>query len=234
MRRFLSDSWLVLVLGTAFSVALAAAQTALAPRTEANRQAALTRAVLEVVPGAVRYTERKVGLRSVYECFDAEGRPILLYLTSRGWEPGPKNAPYVWHTARWTGDEWEIRGSIQSDNNYDMGSLYVEPDGLWRIIAPTETGPQPYNPGGEVAMWLSKDQGRSWKKIKQLTHDSEFNHTYCRRPLDAHPDFYALWADGHGRKPSPSRLYFTNRNGDHVWRLPPTMSGRQAKPKIAW
>jgi electron transport complex protein RnfG len=76
MRRFLSDSWLVLVLGTVFSVTLAAAQTALAPRIEANRQAALASAVLEVVPGAVRYTERRFGLRSAYECFDAEGRPL--------------------------------------------------------------------------------------------------------------------------------------------------------------
>ena len=42
VRRFLSDSWLVLVLGTTFSVALAATETALRPRIEANRQAALT------------------------------------------------------------------------------------------------------------------------------------------------------------------------------------------------
>jgi len=73
MRRFLADSWLVLVLGTSFSVALAATQTALAPRIEANREAALASAVFEVVPGTVRYTERRVGLRPVYECFDAEG-----------------------------------------------------------------------------------------------------------------------------------------------------------------
>ncbi len=30
----------------------------------------------------------------------------------------------------------------------------------WRIIGPTETGPQPFNPGGEIAMWTSRDQGR--------------------------------------------------------------------------
>jgi len=76
MRRFLADSWLVLVLGTTFSVALAATQTTLAPRIEANRRAALTSAVFEVVPGTVRYAERRVGLRSVYECFGAEGRPL--------------------------------------------------------------------------------------------------------------------------------------------------------------
>ena len=166
--------------------------------------------------------------------FDNQGRPILLYVTSGGWEAGPKNAPRIWQTARWTGSEWEILGSIQSDNNYDMGSLYVESDGLWRIIAPTEPGPQAFNPGGEVAMWTSKDQGKSWQMVKQLTRDSRFNHTYCRRPLSAHPDFYALWADGHGRKPSESRLYFTNRDGDHVWRLPVKMDADQAKPEIAW
>jgi len=166
--------------------------------------------------------------------FDSQGRPILLYLTSGGWEAGPKNDPRVWHTARWTGSQWEIRGTIRSDNNYEMGSLYIEADDLWRIIAPTETGPQAYNPGGEVAMWVSRDQGASWEKTKQLTHDSEFNHTYCRRPVNAHPDFYAFWADGHGRRPSESRLYFTDRDGTHVWRLPPSMKTDQAKPEVAW
>jgi hypothetical protein len=166
--------------------------------------------------------------------FDAQGRPVLLYITSRGAKAGPVNDPRIWQTARWTGENWDIRGTIRSDNNYDTGSLYVEKDDLWRIIAPTETGPQPYNPGGEVAMWVSRNRGESWAKIKQLTHDSQFNHTYCRRPVNAHPDFYAFWADGHGRRPSESRLYFTNRDGDHVWRLPVVMKGQVAKPEIAW
>lgn len=164
--------------------------------------------------------------------FDAEGNPVLLVLTSGGWQSGPANGPRIWQTLRWTGDKWDIQGVIQSDNNYDMGSLYIEPDGAWRMIAPTEPGPQPFNPGGEVAMWLSRDRGKSWQKIKQLTASSEFNHTFCRRPLDAHPDFYAFWADGHGRKPSESRLYFTNREGDHVWRLPVKMQGEFAKPEV--
>jgi hypothetical protein len=165
--------------------------------------------------------------------FDADGRPVLLYITSGGWKAGPGNDPRIWQTARWTGEEWQIRGAIRSDNNYDMGSLYIEKDGTWRIIGPTETGPQPYNPGGEVAMWTSPDQGESWTKAKQLTNNSPFNHTYCRRPVNAHPDFYAIWADGHGRQPSKSRLYFTNRDGDHVWRLPVKMDAEFAKPEIA-
>ena len=161
--------------------------------------------------------------------FDSHGRPVLLFLTSGGWQSGPVNDPRTWRTARWTGTKWDIQGSITSDNNYDTGSLYVERDDLWRIIGPTQPGPQRYNTGGEVAMWTSADQGRTWKMIRQLTRRSKHNHTYCRKTVNAHPDFYAFWADGHGRKPSASRLFFCNQRGD-VWMLPPTIKGDSAKP----
>jgi hypothetical protein len=70
--------------------------------------------------------------------------------------------------------------------------------------------------------------------LKQLTRDSRFNHTYARRPVSAHPDFYALWADGNTLGPSESSLYFTDKEGNHVWRLPARMEGDSAKPQIAW
>ena len=161
--------------------------------------------------------------------FDADRRPVILYLTSGGWQSGPVNDPRTWRTARWTGSEWEIHGSITSDNNYDSGSLYIESDGLWRIIGPTQPGPQTFNTGGEVAVWTSDDEGKTWKMVRQLTSGSPMNHTYCRKPVDAHPDFYALWADGHGRQPSESRLYFCDREGN-VYLLPPLMEGESAKP----
>ena len=163
--------------------------------------------------------------------FDQQDRPVLLYLTSRGYESGPKNDPRTWTIAHWTGDHWTYSTVTTSDNNYDFGQLWMESENDWRVIAPTETGPQPYNPGGEVAMWRSTDQGKTWKQVKQLTSQSPRNHTYVRRPLGAHPDFYAFWADGHGRKPSESRLYFANRQGD-VFRLPASMSGEFAKPEL--
>lgn len=80
--------------------------------------------------------------------FDKQGRPIILFLTSRGYAAGPANDPRTWRTARWTGSTWDIRPFTTSDHNYDFGSLYVEADGTWRIIAPTEPGPQPYGAGG--------------------------------------------------------------------------------------
>jgi len=85
-----------------------------------------------------------------------------------------------------------------------------------------------------MMLWTSRDQGATWTKVKQLTHDTRFNHTYARRPVNAHPDFYAFWASGNTLEQSDSCLYFTNKNGDHVWRLPATMTGEFAKPEIAW
>jgi hypothetical protein len=163
--------------------------------------------------------------------FTSRGQPVILYLTSKGYQPGPENAPRTWTTARWTGKKWDINPVTTSDNNYDTGSLFIEKGGIWRIIAPTETGPQPYNPGGEIVIWTSKDHGRSWKKAKQITEGSKYNHTYVRSVVNRHPDFYALWADGHGRKPSPSRIYFCTRDGK-VYRLPEKMVGNFKKPEL--
>jgi hypothetical protein len=162
--------------------------------------------------------------------FDA-GAPVILYLTSKGYEAGPKNDPRTWRTARWTGKEWVFRDVTTSDHNYDHGSLYIE-NGTWRILGATEPGPQPYGTGGELALWESADRGLTWKKTRTLTHDSARNHTYPRRPLNARPEFYALWADGDARKPSESSLYFTNREGDAVWRLPTLMTGDSARPEL--
>jgi hypothetical protein len=162
--------------------------------------------------------------------FDRNGNPVILYVLSRGYESGPKNDSRVWSTARWSGRRWEVRPAFSSDHNYDVGSLYIESDGTWRIIAPTEPGPQPYCTGGEVAMWTSGDCGETWHKVRVLTHDSPRNHTYVRRPVNAHPDFYAFWADGNALEPSESRLYFANRAGD-VYVLPYTMTADFEKPQ---
>jgi hypothetical protein len=81
-----------------------------------------------------------------------------------------------------------------------------------------------------MALWESKDQGKSWVMIKQMTHDSPYNHTYARRPMNAHPDFYAIWADGHGRQPSASRIYICDHKGN-VFMLPQTMQEKSIKVK---
>jgi hypothetical protein len=163
--------------------------------------------------------------------FTAEGRPVILYLTSKGFDPGPQSGPFQWYTARWTGQVWDYRTFTTSDHNYDHGTLYIEPDGTWRIIAPTEPGPQPWGTGGDMVMWTSRDQGAKWTRVKQLTSHSRYNHTYARKPVNAHPDFYAFWADGSPLEATPSALYFATKDG-RVYRLPTQMTGAAAKPEL--
>lgn len=161
--------------------------------------------------------------------FDAAGRPAVLAIVSGGYESGPANDPREWILFRWTGVEWTTTTITASDSNYDMGELRCN-GRRWELIAPTATGPQPYNPGGEMCLHESDGDGRTWRLARQLTGGSRYNHTYARRPVNAHDDFVALWADGHARQPSESRLYFCNSHGE-VFQLPPEMSEEFATPQ---
>lgn len=81
-----------------------------------------------------------------------------------------------------------------------------------------------------MALWESKDNGATWAKTRQLTQNSARNHSYARRPLNAHPDFYAFWADGDADKLSESHLYFCNSKGK-VFELPYSMNKAIEKPE---
>ena len=89
--------------------------------------------------------------------FDREGRPICLYIRSYGHEPGYRSAPYQWCITKWTEAEWKTSLITESDHNYDMGSLYVS-DSVWKVVGPTEKGPQAWGVGGELAIWASRDE----------------------------------------------------------------------------
>jgi hypothetical protein len=164
--------------------------------------------------------------------FDAKGNPVILYLTSSSHQPGPAGDPRTWTIAHWTGGEWVFREITTSTHNYDMGSLYVEPDGTWRVIGPTEPGSQKYGTGGEIAIWTSRDEGKTWEKIKDVTNNSTRNHGYVRRPRHAHPDFYGFWADGNPDALSESRLYFTDQSGTQIRCLPYDMENDFEIPEV--
>ena len=163
---------------------------------------------------------------------DAGGRPVILYLTSKHHQPGPQGDPRTWRIAHWTGKSWLFHAITTSTHNYDTGSLHIGEDGMWKVLGPTGTGPQARGAGGEIELWTSTDQGVTWKKTRALTSKSPRNHSYARRPHNAHPDFYCYWADGDADKLSASHLYFTNKAGDKVWHLPYTMSGDFAAPEL--
>jgi hypothetical protein len=162
--------------------------------------------------------------------FDAESRPVILYLSAKGHASGPVSGPRIWETIRWTGAAWQRRRCFESDHNYDHGSLYIEPDGTWRIIAPTDPGPQDGTTGGQITVHTSKDQGQTWTKTATLPTQNNRNQTYVRRPWRAHESVYALWADGDALNPSESDLYFCDKDGT-VFRLPRKIDGDSALPE---
>jgi len=173
--------------------------------------------------------ERLVYMKDI--AVDAAGHPVILVVTSAAFEPGPKGEPRVWTLCRWTGSDWRFTEVTESTHNYDMGSLFITED-HWRIVAPTEAGPQHWGTGGEMALWTSTDDGNTWTMTRQLTKASARNHAYARRPVNAHPGFVALWADGDPDEFSPSRLYFCDHAGT-VWQLPVDMTTDEATP-ILW
>lgn len=161
--------------------------------------------------------------------FDADGNPVILAVVSNHYQPGPKGGPREWKTFHWKNNHWHVNSVCESTHNYDMGSLYIKGK-IWQIIGPTAAGPQKWGTGGEMVLWKSTNEGRSWKQVRMLTKNSERNHSYARRPLNAHKDFYAFWADGDADKFSVSKLYFSNKKGNKVWQLPYEMEGDFAKP----
>ncbi len=161
-----------------------------------------------------------------YTCdlnWDADGNPLMLYVVSPYYEPGPTKPARQWHLTRWTGSEWTTSVITETSHNYDMGSLHVDGN-RWTAFIPSGDGPQLWGTGGEVEMWTTDDGGETWTMQRAVTRESQYNHMYVRRPVDASDPFFALWADGDTEQPGPSRFYFSNRDGSRVWKLPYTMT----------
>jgi hypothetical protein len=163
--------------------------------------------------------------------FDHQGFPVLLYVTSRGHEPGPPNDPRHFRITRWDGQGWQTSTVCTTDHNYDMGSLYLGKDG-WSVRVPSLPGPQPHQGGGELMTLESHDRGQTWTTTKQITRDSTRNHNYARRPIGAKDPFYVFWADGDPTQLGPSFLYFADSAGERVWRLPQQMDSEWAAPEL--
>lgn len=160
---------------------------------------------------------------------DASGNPVILALVSSDHRPGPQGNPREWVIWKRKDGKWHQTKVCTSTHNYDMGSLYLDHDN-WKIIGPSEAGPQQWGTGGEMAMWESKDAGETWVRTRMLTANSSFNHSYARRPINAHKQFYSFWADGHADSLSASRLYFASSNGI-VRQLPYHMDKPFMRPK---
>ena len=85
-----------------------------------------------------------------------------------------------------------------------------------------------------MAVWTSSDEGATWTKARDVTESSPRNHSYVRKVFGSGPGspFAVLWADGHSDTISVSRLYFADREGRAVRRLPYDMDGEYAVPEV--
>lgn len=162
--------------------------------------------------------------------FDKEGNPVILAVISSDNQKVSYNKPKDYMVIYWRDSKWNFVTICEADHNYDMGPLYISGE-EWRVIAPTEPGPHKNVTGGEMVLWISKDEGVNWTRVKQITQDSRFDNSYARRPVSAHKEFYSYWADGDAEKMSESRLYFTDHDCKKVWVLPYDMSKNSARPK---
>ena len=164
--------------------------------------------------------------------FDAEQRPIIVYVACKGIEPGPDSAPFSLQTAWWNSQQWEIHEVTAVDHHDDGGCLWVDDKNQWTLLAPTAPGPHPYHTGGEMVRWTSRDQGKTWNASSPLTRSTERQHAFPRRPRGAHPSFAAFWADGDPGRTSPGSLYFTDQQGRQVWRLPAVLEEDSGAPEL--
>jgi len=161
--------------------------------------------------------------------FDENGNPMILYLYGNRHEPGPVNGLKQWAVTYWDGKEWINRDITTSDHNYDAGSIWAT-ENKWVVIGPTENSPQPWGGGGEIVIWESSDKGKTWKRTKQITHNSPRNHNYVRKVVNGVDPFMYFWADGNPDQPSISLMYFGDSQGN-VWQLPYTMTEDSQKPQ---
>lgn len=161
---------------------------------------------------------------------DRDGNPHIHFVTSKSWKPGPESGPKTWCVATFSEGRWHYDRIVESDHNYDMGSLFLNEDGSRTIIGTSGQGPQKCNTGGEIEIWTQAAVGQPWRRERVLTNSSPFNHSHPRRPVNAHPEFSAFWVDGHARRPSPSRLYFSDVTGRVVKALPSLMQDAHEAP----
>lgn len=154
--------------------------------------------------------------------FDEKGNPMALYVSGKGHQPGPDNGLKEWQVIYWNGSEWENHKITTSDHNYDTGSIWTDKD-KWTVIAPTENSPQQWGGGGELVIWESKDKGKNWRQIKQITRNSPRNHNYVRKVVNGTDPFMYFWADGDPHEKSPSLMYFGDSKGN-VYTLPYEMN----------
>lgn len=160
--------------------------------------------------------------------FQSDGKPVILYVKKQT-VPQPEgsassNPPflYSWKIAIWNGVSWTMNSITQSDSLQEFGSLYIDSDGVWRMIGGDGISESGDVVGGLINLWTSSDCGVTWKRCKRLSTRTGVNSYTTRKPVNAEDDFYALWTDSQDVPQKSSNLYMSNSSGE-VFQLPRRM-----------
>lgn len=139
--------------------------------------------------------------------FTPDGRPVILYVTSPDWRPGPlQNGVRTLRVAEWTGAVWEIHDIGPVDHNYDTGSLRaIQPHG-WLLVYPIKGGQFPYGTGGEPISSLLDESFRIIASVSIGGDLASVHHSYIRDVRRGTDTFSFFSATGNPFTPSLSRL----------------------------
>jgi electron transport complex protein RnfG len=128
MKKFVQESWLVLVLGVAIAVGLGATQAALDPQIQRNKQADLEKAIFEVVPNTKKFEQKTAGLQTVYACLDDKGTLLGWALPASGFGFQDKISTVIGLNA----DGSRVTGLYILDNKETPGLGNIIEKAQWR------------------------------------------------------------------------------------------------------
>jgi Na+-translocating ferredoxin:NAD+ oxidoreductase subunit G len=83
-NSYIGQAWLVIVLSLCFGVALAAVQTTLNPKIDANKLRDTISQIPNLVPGATDGKAETVGGQTVYRAVDSKGQQVGWVIPARG------------------------------------------------------------------------------------------------------------------------------------------------------
>ncbi len=131
--------------------------------------------------------------------FDAEGHPVIVFLTSGGWAPGPANGPHTWRLANGTAKRGELATSPPRTTTTTSVRCIstIRPRGN---SSPHRSGTAALWHRRAMVVWSSRDAGQTWQRAKTLTHDEQVQPHLCPPAARFPPRFRR--PVGIGRRPA--------------------------------
>jgi hypothetical protein len=137
-----------------------------------------------------------------------DGHPLILFL-----DGDADTYVSTWKIARRTHKGWEFVDLATSDHMYDGGAFCAMGPNDIRLYGPSAPA-QPGCDGGNIEEWQSTDGGKTWAKVRTLTHGADRSHNHVktvRNHQQSDGQFRVMWSCGDGRSPPGStevHLYY--------------------------